>query len=683
MDHPESPPHNDPSAEASGAEMQRLRRRLERERASRLEAEAIAERGLRDLYEKQRQLELLEAVAVAANQAASIRDVLQFAVTRFCTFTGWPMGHAYVVKNAKEGRHLQSAAIWHNALNASTEDFRRETEEMKFVPGIGLPGRVLQDGGPAWIINVADDANFIRQTAAKTAGIASAFAFPIMAGDEVVAVVEFYSLVRSQPDETLLWLMAQIGTQLGRVVERERAKDQLVHDASHDVLTGLPNRSLFLDRLTRAIAQKRRHPEINFAVLFIDLDRFKVVNDSLGHLAGDLLIAEVAARFMASLRQTDVVSRPNATPPAASEGALPEGSDTLARLGGDEFTILLDDLHSLSDAVRVAERVLATLAKPFLLQGQDVYVGASIGIASSVTPYVSADEVMRDADLAMYRAKALGKGRYEVFDQTMHTMAVKRLALESDLRRALQNNEFVLHYQPIVTLRDEAITGVEALVRWQRPNHGLVYPGDFIDVAEDTGIILFLGMWVLREACRTMHRWHQEFPRERPLTISVNISARQFAQPDLVTQIRQIIEETGIQPSSLRLELTESVTMANAERAIKILESLRDLGIRISIDDFGTGYSSLSYLHRLPLDVLKIDRSFVTQMDDANEGLQIVNTIMHLAQNLDMEVIAEGVETEAHVKKLRSLGCANGQGYFFSRPVPAGEIHKLLRDQRR
>jgi predicted signal transduction protein with EAL and GGDEF domain len=663
-----------------GAETQRLRRRLDRERASRLEAEAIAERGLRDLYEKQRQLELLEAVAVAANQAASIRDALQFAVTRLCEFTHWPMGHAFLAKTTAEGRYLQSTAIWHNASSSSSDDFRRETEGTIIQPGFGLPGRVLRNGAPAWIISVEDDENFMRHAAAKAAGIASAFAFPVLVGDEVVAVVEFYSLTRLQPEETLLWLMAQIGTQLGRVVERERAKDKLVHDASHDALTGLPNRSLFLDRLTRAIAQKRRHPEINFAVLFIDLDRFKVVNDSLGHLAGDLLIAEVAARFMASLRQTDIVSRPNAMPPISDKAGLPENSDTLARLGGDEFTILLDDLGSLSDAVRVAERILGALAKPFLLNGQEAYVGASIGIASSATPYATADEVMRDADLAMYRAKALGKGRYEVFDQTMHTVAVQRLALESDLRRALQHDEFVLHYQPIVNLRDEAVTGFEALVRWQRPGHGLVYPGDFIEVAEDTGIILFLGMWVLREACRTVRRWHLDFPREKPLTISVNISARQFAQPDLVRQIRRIIDETGIQPTSLRLELTESVTMANAERAISVLESLRDLGIRISIDDFGTGYSSLSYLHRLPLDVLKIDRSFVTQMNDANEGLQIVNTIMHLAQNLDMEVIAEGVETEAHVKKLRALGCANGQGYFFSRPVPEATIRKLLED---
>lgn len=659
-------------------ELIKLRRRVDRERAARMDAEAIAERGLRELYEKQQQLELLEAIAVTANQATSVRDVLQFGITRICGFTGWPLGHAYLLKATADHKRLHSTSIWHGANQEAEQAFYRDTQDRQFEAGVGLPGRVMASGSPAWIVDVASDPNFPRAQSAHQAGIQSAFAFPVLVGTEVAAVLEFFSHTTLQPDSSLLRLMSQIGTQLGRVIERQNADEKLIHDASHDPLTGLPNRALFRDRLTRAIARGHRRSDASFAVLFIDLDRFKVVNDSLGHLAGDRLIVEVAARFSTSLRQTDMVARVSAVPGSQAAAATAEDYDTLARLGGDEFTILLDDIHDVGGAVRVADRIQEALARPFVLQGQEVYIGASIGIAWSASGYGSADEVLRDADLAMYRAKAMGKGRYEIFDRTMHAAAMNRLALETNLRHALKNNEFVVHYQPIVGLRGGEITGFEALVRWQKSATELIYPGDFIDVAEDTGLILFLGLWVLREACRTMRRWHEEFPRAQPLTISVNLSARQFAQPDLVQQVRQIIVETGINPATLRLELTESVTIGNAERAIEILTQIKELGVRISIDDFGTGYSSLSYLHRFPIDILKIDRSFVTQMDSANDGLQIVRTIMSLARNLHMDVVAEGIESEANAAYLQSLGCKLGQGYFFSKPVDAVAIERLL-----
>jgi predicted signal transduction protein with EAL and GGDEF domain len=669
-------------------ETDKLRRRLDRERKARVEAEGIAERGLRELYEKQKQLELLEAIAVFANQAASVRDALKFAITRICEFTGWPLGHVCRVEAVDGVVSIVSTNNWYGAEAKGLQDFRHDTDKMRYPPGAGLPGRVLATGTPAWIVDVAVDDGFVRAGSAQAAGLRSAFDFPVMVHTEVAAVLEFFSYTELQPHPALLWLVAQIGTQLGRVVERQRSDEKLIHDASHDPLTGLPNRALFLDRLTRAIARNKRSADANFAILFIDLDRFKLVNDSLGHLAGDSLIIEVATRFRASLRQTDMVARSNAVPMArlrpepAGSGQAGNGKsetyDTLARLGGDEFTVLLDDIQDLSDAVRIADRLLTSLHLPFTLQEQEIYVEASIGIALSATGYVAADEVLRDADLAMYRAKALGKSRYEVFDRTMHLQAMGQLALETDLRHALQNQEFILHYQPIVDLRSGDITGLEALVRWQKSEKELIYPGDFISVAEDTGLILHLGMWVLREACERTRAWQLQFPREKPLTISINLSARQFAQPDLVPQIRHIIEDTGIAPETVRLELTESVTMANAERAISVLAQLRLLGVRISIDDFGTGYSSLSYLHRFPLDVLKIDRSFVLQMDSAKEGLQIVHTILSLARNLNMEVVAEGVETDRHLRKLRALGCEAGQGYYFSRPVGVDAIRALL-----
>jgi diguanylate cyclase (GGDEF)-like protein len=651
-------------------EVKKLRRRCERERCARLAAEEIAEKGMRDLYEKQQQLQLMEAIAVAANQSRSIAEAFQFALTAICKNTGWPLGHAYMVFATEDRKRLRSAGIWHGAETEGVQAFVRASEAMVFDVGVGQPGRVLATGEPAWIADVAEDTNFPRAQVAKAANIRACFAIPVLAGSEVAGVLEFFARTAIAPDTTLLHIMSQIGTQLGRVVERKRAEDELVHDASHDPLTSLPNRALFLELLAHAVARSKRHTDVNFAVLFIDLDRFKVVNDSLGHHAGDVLLVQVATRLSASLRQYDVVARPHAESSQYCE--------TLARLGGDEFTVLLDDLSDVADAVKAADRLQEALKLPFSIEGQQVYVSASIGIASSGTGYTSADAVVRDADLAMYRAKALGKARYEVYDRAMHVAAVNRLALETDLRRALQNKEFVLHYQPIVLLSSAEVVGFEALVRWQKPGAELAYPGEFIDVAEDTGLILFLGLWVLREACFTMCEWQKEFPRQQALTISINISARQFAQSDLVQQVRDIIEETGIDPHTVRLEITESVTMGNAERTVQVLSQLKDLGVRFSIDDFGTGYSSFSYLHRFPLDTLKIDRSFISRLEQGCDSLEIVKTIMNLARNLGMQVVAEGTETEAHVDLLRSLGCDFGQGYFFSRPLTATAIRDLL-----
>lgn len=659
-------------------ETERLRRRCERERNARLAAESIAEEGLRDLYEKQQQLQLLEQIAVAANQSTSVEDALRFALTAVCKSTGWPLGHAYVVLPDNGLKRLHSTNVWHGAESEQAQAFVRATEHMDFELGTGLPGRVVSTGAPAWITDVNQDSNFPRAQIAREANVKSSFAFPVLVGNEVVAVLEFFAKKFISPDEVLLRVMSQIGTQLGRVVERKRAEDELIHDASHDPLTKLPNRALFRELLTHAVARSKRNPEAGFAVLFIDLDRFKIVNDSLGHHAGDHLLVQVADRLSASLRRSDLVARPSVVSGISFGNPSADSCDTLARLGGDEFTILLDDLSSLNDAIIVANRIQEVLALPFLLEEQEIYVSASVGIVSSATGYTSADAVLRDADLAMYRAKASGKARYEVYDRTMHMTAVNRLALETSLRQGLKNNEFVLHYQPIVLLSNGEVVGFEALVRWQKSASELVYPGDFIDVAEDTGLIVFLGMWVLREACRTMRRWQEEFPRERPLTISVNISARQFAQPDLVQQIEQILQETGINPYTVKLEITESASMGDAERTVNVLSELKKLGVQFSIDDFGTGYSSFSYLHRFPLDTLKIDRSFITRMEQSSENFEIVQTIMHLARNLKMQVVAEGTESEAHVEHLRSLGCDFGQGYFFSKPLAAEDIRSLL-----
>jgi diguanylate cyclase (GGDEF)-like protein len=427
----------------------------------------------------------------------------------------------------------------------------------------------------------------------------------------------------------------------------QESKEHFRHAAFHDALTGLPNRALLTDHLRLAIERAKRRADHLFAVLFLDLDRFKNINDSLGHTIGDQLLIAIARRVEGCLRPMD----------------------TVARLGGDEFAILLDGLEDFNIAIHVAGRVQDELMQPFNLNGHEVYTTASIGIALSTTGYDHPDNILRDADIAMYRAKDNGKARYEMFDTLMHTRAVALLQLENDLRRAIERQEFRVFYQPIISLETDQIAGFEALVRWEHPERGLVAPAEFIPLSEETGLITEIGHWVLHEACRQTRQWQTAL--QRPLMVSVNLSGKQFVQPNLIEQIKHILQETDFDPRWLRLEITESVVMENAEAAASMLLQLRDLGVHLSIDDFGTGYSSLSYLHRFPVTTLKIDRSFISRMGEGDENSEIVRTIMTLASNLGMEVVAEGVETEEQLSQLRVLKCEYGQGYLFSRPVNA------------
>ena len=450
------------------------------------------------------------------------------------------------------------------------------------------------------------------------------------------------------------------------------AQERLLHDAFHDHLTQLPNRALFMDRLQRAITRRTRHPEYLFAVLFVDLDRFKTVNDSLGHPAGDRLLLEIALRLTTALRRDDTVSRPVV---AARQDHT---DDTLARVGGDEFTILLEDIRNASDGVRIAERIQQAVSAPITLDGQEIFITASVGIAVSGAVQCAGDDLLRDADIAMYRAKASGGDRCAVFDATMHGNAIERLQLETDLRRAIDRLEFRLQYQPIVSLHNHRIVGFEALIRWQHPEQGLLAPSAFLKVAEDTSLITRIDQWVLREACAQARRWNIDSPDGAPISVSVNISAQGFGQHDLVRQVAETLQATGLEPRCLRLEITESVAMADAERARMVLIDLKALGVRISLDDFGTGYSSLSYLQGFPVDTLKIDRSFVIGMDRSDECREIIRTILNLARTLRLDVIAEGAETAAQVEFLEGLDCGFLQGYFFSRPVPPDELAALL-----
>jgi len=623
------------------------------------------------LSEKHKQLQLLIDIATKANQATSIEEAMQFAVDRVCEFTGWPLGH--VCLTSVDRKELLSSNIWSSAPEGPFASLRETSERSGLCVAPEITGDVFASARPAWIRDVTNDPSFSGHSA-EHAGVKSACVFPIVSGSGVVAVLEFFSDVCAEPDDVVVELMAHVGTQLGQIVERVRAQKKLSHDAFHDALTGLPNRTLFLDRLDRAIARSKRNEDYHFAVLLIDIDRFKIVNDSLGHAGGDELIVGVAKRILRALRIDDGSQ-------AAPRPEWKTKDDTLARLGGDEFTVLLDDIQDPSDGTRVAERIQDSLMEPFVIGGQELFITASIGIAANSAHTVAAD-VVRDADTAMYRAKLHGKACCEIFDQAMHEHSVNRLKLETDLRKALERDEFRVHYQPIVALQTGKISGFEALVRWQAPDRGFISPAEFIGVAEEMGLIVPIGLWVLRTACEQARQWHRENPQEVLLTMSVNISARQFVHDDLVKQVAEILRETKVEPAAIKLEITESVTMGDAARTIRVVNELKKLGLRFSIDDFGTGYSSLSYLRRFPMDTLKIDRSFVSNLDTNPEKREIVRTIVGLARNLGLDVVAEGTETLAEVNFLKTLDCEYAQGYYFSRPVDAEKATALVNEKR-
>ncbi|MDB4951728.1 MAG: hypothetical protein JWM27_4377 [Gemmatimonadetes bacterium] len=439
------------------------------------------------------------------------------------------------------------------------------------------------------------------------------------------------------------------------ITERKRAEDQLAYGALHDALTGLPNRALFVDRLTHAIDRVRRAGDAHFAVLFLDLDRFKVINDSLGHSVGDELLNAMARRLEATL----------------SPG------DTVARFGGDEFTVLVEPVAGALDASHVAERILHALSAPFALDRHEVFASASVGIALSTTGHADPEELLRNADAALSRAKALGKSRYEVFDRAMHAEALGRLQMEMDLRRAVERGEFRVFYQPVVELATGRIAGFEALLRWMHPERGMIPPAEFIPVAEETGLILPLGRWVIEQACRDAGAWVRA-RGQPPATVGVNLSVKQFTQVDLVEHVERTLAATGLPASRLKLEITESVILEDAEPAKGMLARLRALGVELHMDDFGTGYSSLGYLHRFPLDALKVDRSFVMRMVEEPRNAKLVQAIVTLAHNLGVRVVAEGIDQPAQLVALREMGCDFGQGYLFSPPVPRIEADAML-----
>jgi len=436
----------------------------------------------------------------------------------------------------------------------------------------------------------------------------------------------------------------------------KKSHERFRHAAFHDALTGLPNRNYFIDAIKQLLKTCSSDADHKFAVLFLDLNRFKTINDSLGHMMGDRLIKNVAKRL------SNIA-----------------GENIVGRFSGDEFALILPEIDNTADVAGFADRIAARLAEPYSLIGRKVFTSACIGIAFGNGGYRRAEDLLRDADIAMYYAKD-SKQNFVVFDKQMHTKAVSQLQLETDLRHAIERKEFEIYYQPIVNLDNGAVSGFEALVRWNHPKHGLISPSDFIPVSESTDLIVPLTLMILQESCRQVGEWSKD-AQNRSLFVSVNLSGKHFDHPDLVEQIKDVLDETRFDPTCLKLEITETAVMENAETAISMLKSIKELGVKISIDDFGTGYSSLSYLHKFPIDTLKIDRSFVNSIDDGSENEEIVRTIVALAKALNLTVVAEGIENVNQFQYLSMLGCESGQGYLFSRPLPATEIVKLLTDE--
>jgi diguanylate cyclase (GGDEF)-like protein/PAS domain S-box-containing protein len=624
--------------------------------------------GLEQIREIYSPIELPVIMVTARNQSEDIVKALGMGANDYLTKPidfavalariGTQLSHKRAQEGLKESEERYALAA--QGANDGLWDWNLVSNEVYFSPRwkamLGFQDSEIGDKAEEWFerIHEADRDRTREEITAHQNG----------------ATAHFENVHRMRhKDGTFRWMLSRglaIRDRAGKPLRMAGSQTDITEGKVSDPLTGLPNRLLFLDRLDRLMKHAKRHTERSFAVLFLDLDAFKMINDSLGHLIGDQLLLGVSKRLEKCLRVSDTVAR------------LGQDTFTLARMGGDEFTVLLDDLKEPGDAERAAERVMEGLSEPFELEGKEVFTSASIGIALWNPAYQDAEEIMRDADTAMYRAKSMGKARYEVFNADMRASVIARLELETDLRRAIDRSEFRNVYQPIVSLETSEIIGFEALMRWQHPTRGLLGPKEFISVAEDTGLIRELGWWSLREACTRIAQWKSHLGPNRELSVSVNLSIKQFMQPNLVENIGALLKELSLSPDSLKLEITESTVMEDPSAAVHMLQQMKTLGIRLAIDDFGTGYSSLSYLHRFPLDTLKIDRSFISGASGGENGMEIARTIMPLAKNLRLDVVAEGVETAEQAQELKSLDCKYAQGYFFSKPLSSEEAEALL-----
>jgi diguanylate cyclase (GGDEF)-like protein/PAS domain S-box-containing protein len=593
-------------------------------------------------------LEHMVARCVAVSDSAA--TALAAVIRSICETQGWECGR-YFGRDDK-GEVLVMNEFWH-VPGAGLDRFIEQSRELTYAAGAGLIGQVWQTGEPLWVTDISKDGR-IQKGIARQIGMHGTFIFPVVSEGRPIGVLSFHSTKVREPDERLLQAIGVIGSQIGQFLQRKRAEERIQYLATHDGLTGLPNRVMFSQLVNAAIRTARRHRR-QLAVLFIDLDRFKAVNDTLGHEAGDRLLQEIAARFRECLRESDVV----------------------ARLGGDEFVVLLQEVNEAEQVATVARKILSAAIKPVTILAQECRVTASIGIC--VYPEAAQDEqsLMKNADIAMYRAKEDGKNNFQFYSEAIKVRSLERLSLESSLRRALERDEFTLHYQAKLDFNTGAITGVEALLRWQHPDLGMVAPAQFIPIAEETGLIVPIGRWVLQTACAQNVAWQREgLP---PVCVAVNLSARQFTDQDLLKDIADALEQSGMTPALLELELTESLVMRDPAQASRLLAAIKRLGVRIAIDDFGVGYSSLAQIKRFPIDTLKVDRSFIRDIAHNAEDRAITEAVIAMGKTLSLTVVAEGVETQEQRTFLLDHACDAMQGYHFSRPVPQAEFASVLR----
>jgi diguanylate cyclase (GGDEF)-like protein/PAS domain S-box-containing protein len=594
-------------------------------------------------------LRLLIEVTAAASEAEDVYAITARCLEKVCRLTGWPLGQAWFVS---EGENVLLCSSSHYS-DLVLGEFRRASLTQRLPRGTGLPGQVWEKLAPVWIEDLSKSVGIEDAESALAAGLKAAIAFPIWDGRKLIAIFEFFSYGILAPDRSLLGVFEKLGLHLAIVFQRKWEQEAVRHQAYHDVLTGLPNRVLFKDRITQALAHAYRNRK-ELAVLFLDLDRFKIVNDTHGHPVGDELLQGVASRLNKAMREMD----------------------TIARLGGDEFMVLLPEIDHVEDAAKVAQKILNAFDSSFDIQGHRFHITTSIGISIFPHDGEDAQTLMKNADIALYRAKEKGRHNYQLYTPAMTANAVARLNLENSLRKAIQQQEFSLHYQPQLDIRSGRLIAVEALLRWERPEGGMFMPAEFIPVAEDTGLISQIWEWALQNGCRQLKDWQQS-GLDVP-TLTMNISSYQFQHTHLVPTVKRILEETGVDPHHLMLEITEGMAM-KADYAISILRDFKRMGIKICIDDFGTGYSSFGQLKRFPIDYLKIDPIFVREVNtDPNDGA-IVTSIITLAHGLGVEVVAEGVETIEQLQTLRILNCDALQGFLISRPLPVPELVKALR----
>lgn len=646
-----------PDPNQAEQELARLRRRVERERAAREQAEEIAERGLRDLYSSQRRLALLQRVTQESNRLNSITAALEVAISEICTELDWAFGNAFLVEE-KTGA-VVACDVWYAVDPAKIFSFIDSSRKGRFESNVGMPGRTAHSAEPFWIDDVRAESNCPRRRQARKLGFHSACAFPIKVGERVVAVIEFFAHKAIEQSEELVLLINQIGLQLGYVFEREQTEHRLLHEANHDHLTGLPNRT-GLHNHGQATIRRGRNNGLTTGALMFDISGFKTINDRYGSRAGDDLLAEFANRIVAAVE--DVWGQ-NPDTKAGSTAMI-------ARSGGNEFVVLVEGEGISERVFELARAIKQDLIKSYQVRDQKIHVGVATGVAISDQNIDDFESLLKNAALAVEEAKLKGRNRTVRFDLVAGAEARHRAIIEEELISAIRNNEFVLEYQPIVDIEKSGdVVGFEALLRWQHPARGLLFPKDFLDVAERSGLLVFIGTWVLREGCAAAGRLRILAKGGQQPFISINVSSDQFVQKNFVEQVNRSLIEGGAQAEDIRLEITEATAIRNPENTKRLLVELKKLGVSTSLDDFGTGYSSLSYLREFPVDTIKIDRSFIEDLGDPRSK-GIVGAILALAQVLDFRVIAEGIENESQRQALRELGCRLGQGFLYGKSSP-------------